>query len=68
MFIKEKVIVKLFKPKDSNKCVYQKKKVYGETFWTLSFQRNMFIKKKVIVKVFKSKDSKKCVYENKSLF
>ena len=26
MFIKKKVIVKLFKPKDCNKCVYQKKK------------------------------------------
>ena len=25
MFIKKKVIEKLFKPKDSNKCVYQKK-------------------------------------------
>ena len=25
MFIKKKVIVKLFEAKDSNKCVYQKK-------------------------------------------
>ena len=33
MFIKKKVIVKLFKPKDSNKCVYEKKKKgYCETF------------------------------------
>ena len=32
MFNKKKVILKLFKPKDSNKCVYQKKKGYSETF------------------------------------
>ena len=32
MFIKKKVIVKLFKPKDSNKCVYQKKKVIVKLF------------------------------------
>ena len=32
MFIKKKVIVKLFKRKDSKKCVYQKKKVIVELF------------------------------------
>ena len=32
MFIKKKVIVKLFKPKDSNKCVYQKQKVIVKLF------------------------------------
>ena len=31
MFIKKKVIVKLAKPKDSKKCVYQKKG-YCKTF------------------------------------
>ena len=32
MFFKKKVIVKLFKPKDSNKCVYQKKKLIVKLF------------------------------------
>ena len=32
MFIKKKVIVNLFKVKDTNKYVYQKKKGYCETF------------------------------------
>ena len=32
MFFKKKVIVKLFKAKDSNKCVYQKKKVIVKLF------------------------------------
>ena len=32
MFFKKKVIVKLFKPKDSNKCVYQEKKVIVNLF------------------------------------
>ena len=32
MLIKKKVIVKLFKSKGSNTCVYQKKKGYCETF------------------------------------
>ena len=32
MFIKKNVIVKFFEPKDSTKCVYQKKKGYCETF------------------------------------
>ena len=32
MFIKKKVIVKLFQPKDSNKCVYQKQKVIVKLF------------------------------------
>ena len=32
MFIKEKVIVKLLKAKDSNKCVHQKKKPNVKVF------------------------------------
>ena len=32
MFIKKKVIVKLFKSKDFNKCVYQKQKVIVKLF------------------------------------
>ena len=62
MFFKKKVIVKLFKPKDSNKCVYQKKNGYCETFQTSRFHRIMFIKKKVIAKLFKAKDTNKCAY------
>ena len=57
MFIKKKVIVKLFKPKDSNKCVYQKKRLLSN-FLNLKILRNGFIKKKmVLVKRFKHENS-----------
>ena len=58
MFIEKKVIVKLFKLKDSNKCVYQKKKRLLSNFLNLSIPTNVFIKKKkVLVRLFKHKDS-----------
>ena len=54
MFIKNKVIVKLVKGKDSKElCLL--KKGYCETFKTQRFHRNIFTKKKDIVKLFNLK-------------
>ena len=58
MFIKKKVIVKLFKRKDSNEMCLLKKRLLWN-FLNLKIPTNVFIKKKkkVIVKLFNSKDS-----------
>ena len=53
MFIKKKVIVKPFKPKDSNKCVYQKKKVIVKLFKRKdSNEMCFFLKKKGYCETF----------------
>ena len=64
MVIKKKVIVKLFKRKDSNEICLLKKRLLLN-FLKLKIPTNVFIKKKVIVKLFKAKDSNKCVYQKK---
>ena len=47
MFIKKKVIPKLFKAKDSNKCVYQKeKKVIVKLFKRKDSNKCVYQKKK----------------------
>ena len=64
MFIKKKVIMKLFKRKDSNEISLLKKRL----FWNLlnvKIPTKYVYLKKVIVKVFKPKDSNKCVYKKK---
>ena len=56
MFIEKKVIVKLFKRKDSNEICLLKKRLLLN-FIKLKIPTNVFIKKKkVIVKLFKDKD------------
>ena len=42
MFIKKNFIVKLFKPKDSNKCVYKKKKGFVKHFKGKDFMENVY--------------------------
>ena len=56
MFIKTKVVVKLFKSKDSNEISLLKKRLLA-SFLNLKIPTNVFIKKKLIVKLFKRKDS-----------
>ena len=57
MFIKKKVIAKLFKCKDSIEICLLKKRLLWN-FLNLNIPPNVFIKKKkVIVKLFKRKDS-----------
>ena len=47
MFIKEKVIVKRFKPKDSNKCVYKKEKVLVKHFKGKNFMEICLLNKRL---------------------
>ena len=56
MFIKEKVIVKLSRLKDSIEICLLKKRLL-RSFLNLKIPTNVFIKKKVIVKLFQRKDS-----------
>ena len=52
MSIKKKVTVKLFKPKDSNKCVNQKKKVIAILFKRKHSNKCVFQKKKGYCETF----------------
>ena len=52
MFIKKKVIVKLFKPKDSTKCVYQKKKKVIVKLFKLKDSNKCVFKKKRLLRNF----------------
>ena len=65
MFIKKKVIVKLFKSKDS-KEIFLLKKRFLLNFLNVKIRTQyVFFKKKVIVKLFEPKDCNKCVYQKK---
>ena len=69
MFIKKKVIVKLFKWKDSIEICLLKKRLFGY-FLNLKIPTNVFMKKKkVIVKLLKRKDSIEiCLLQKKLLW
>ena len=63
MFIKTKVIVKLFKAKDSNKCLYQKKKkVLVKHFKHKDYIEIRLLKKSLLGNFLKLKIPSKCVY------
>ena len=68
MFIKKKVIVKLFKRKDSNKICLLKKRLLGN-FLNLKIKTYVFIKKeKGLVKHFKGKDFMEICLLKRTLF
>ena len=58
--------MELFKPKDSNKCVYQKEKVIVKLFKRKD-STEICLLKKVNLKLFKPKDFNKCVYQEKKV-
>ena len=67
MFIKKKVIVKLFKRPDSNEIWSLKKRLLWNFLNGKIPTKYVFFKKKVIAKLFKPKDSNKCVYQKKKV-
>ena len=65
MFIKKEVILKLFKAKDSNKCVYQKKKVILKFFKHKDSIEICLLKKSLLWNFLNVKIATKYVYQNK---
>ena len=67
MVIKKKVIVKLFKRKDSSEiCLLKKTRLLN--FLNVKIPTKYANLKKVIVKLFKTKGSKKCLYQKKKRY